>query len=69
MNNMKKGDIVYYKGKQFSLIEVLDSGLSRIAALSEVEERLVETKYLKTKEQYEKEFETKPFGRHDVWIN
>lgn len=67
---MKAGDVVYYKGKKFLLIEELSGGLVRIKLDSfRYEERVVEKKYLKTKEQYEREFKDKPFGRHDVWIN
>lgn len=60
--------IVYYKGKKFNLIEELGA-LSRIRSSTGHEERLVETKSLKSVEQYEKEFKEKSFGRHDVWIN
>lgn len=63
-------EIIYYKGREFSLIEELDAGLVRIKSTgSSPEIRIVEKKYIKTKEQYEKEFKEKPFGRHDVWIN
>lgn len=64
------GQEVYYKGKKFSLIEKRTDSLSRIRSLSaSKEERLVETRFLKTVEEYEKEFNSKSFGRHDIWIN
>lgn len=66
---MEEENIIYYKGEKHYLIEEMNALVSKIKTLNGVTTKVVETRHIKTVEQYEKEFNEKPFGRHDVWIN